>query len=133
MINRRSFLDLTDHNANFSNQHHGKQNEENKESGLHRAHIELRDRHRRRKHIPYRPRLTTTFGHHPTGLSGNISQRDGPQSNVLHPSYLRQIFLIGKEKHQDEKQNEISAQDHHHAKSIKVKRNIRYQLIYILI
>lgn len=41
MINRRSLLDLPDHDADFRNQHYRKQNKEYEECGLYRAYIQL--------------------------------------------------------------------------------------------
>lgn len=71
----RSFLYGLNHNIDFSNQHNSKQYQENKESYLHGARLQLGNSGSHRQHILNSPRLTTYFGYHPTGLSGNIPQR----------------------------------------------------------
>ena len=67
---------LVTRHFNKKDKNEADEKQEDKESSLNRADIQLGDSRRCRKQIPDSPRLTATFGNHPTGLSGNVSQRN---------------------------------------------------------
>ena len=98
---------------------------------MHGAYIQFGDSSHRRQHIADSPRLTTTFGNHPSGLSGDVTQRNCQQSNPVHPAHLTQILFIDKEKNDYKEQDEISAQDYHYTECVEVERNIRNQLVHV--
>ena len=101
----RTFANGLQHNSHLSNQHDSEKYQEDKERGLHGAYIQLRDGGTRGQHILDGPRLATTLGNHPSGLSSQIAQRNGEHSHPMHPWHPRQVFLIGQEQHHNKEED----------------------------
>ena len=105
----RTFPDSLYHDTEFSNHQYGKHNQEDEEGSLYRTGFQTGNSRIHRKHILNGPRLTTDFGYNPSGLTGNVSQRNTPQGNMMQPRETGQLLLVSQEKHHGKEEDEITA------------------------